>query len=114
MLSMPTTCACDRRAEQHGGRMLAGPVVGPGEAALDQPLVDRVQGFLDADHGARRQDLDGHFTVGEITDVFGKVVQHEHFVGLGRNNRLHPDVDRLSQRRRCHQRAGGDACGKTA
>ena len=31
--------------------MLARPVVGPGEAALDQSGIDGVQGFLDADHG---------------------------------------------------------------
>ena len=82
----------DGRSEQHGGGMLARPVVGPGEAALDQPGIDGVQGFLDTDHGAGRQDFDLELAVGQRADVRGELVEHVHFVGLGRNHRLHPDL----------------------
>ncbi len=82
-----------RRAEQHRGRVVAGPVMGPGEAALDQALVDRVEGLLDADHGAGGQHLDLHLVVGERADVGAEIVEHRHLIRLRRNYRLHADLD---------------------
>ena len=87
--------ASHRRTEEHGGRVVAGPVMGPGESALDQTLIDSLQGFLHADHGAGRQDLDVDLAVGQCAHVIGKVVEHGDFVSLGRYHRLHANLYRL-------------------
>ena len=109
MLSMPTP---RRRpgAEEHGRRMLAGPVVGPGEAAFDEALVDRIEGLPHADHGARRQHFDRHLAVGEGPHVVGERIEHDDFVRLRRDHRLHTDPGLGSRRAAAETREhrGGD------
>ena len=91
------------RAEQHGRRMLAGPVMRPGEPAFDQPLVDRIKGLLNTNHGTRRQNLDLHLAIGQIGNILAKLVQHMNFIGLRRYHRLNTDGHLLRKCRRRHQ-----------
>ncbi len=77
--------------------MLARPIVRPSEPAFDQPLVDRIERFLHADDRSGRQNLDLQRSVGQCADILAELIQHEHFIGLCRNNRLHPN-GRLSLR----------------
>ena len=105
----PDAGAGDGRAEQHGRRVLAGPVVGPCEAALDQPLVDGVERLVDADHGARGQHLEGHGAVGEGFDVLGEDLEHADLVRSLGDHRLDANLHRLVLGERggngycCHQ-----------
>ena len=82
--------------------MLARPVVRPGEAALDQPLVDGVERLVDADDGARGQHLEGHGAVGQRLHVLGELLEHADLVRSLGDHRLDADLDRLvlGERRR--------------
>ena len=51
MLSMPTPAPATGEPNSIAAGMLAGPVMRPGKPAFDQPLVDRIQGLLNTDHG---------------------------------------------------------------
>ena len=81
----------DRGAEEHRRGVLPGPVVGPREAALDETLVDGIEGLADADDGACRQDLDDHLAVGEGFHILAERVEHDDFIRLGGDHRLDAD-----------------------
>ena len=67
--SSPLARAAERRAEQAAGRVLAGRVVRPPLAGIDEALVDGVEDFIGIDDGAARHDLDLETAGRHLVDV---------------------------------------------
>ncbi len=107
------TSASNGRTEQHRCRVLARPVVRPGKSAFDQTAVNRVQRLFHANDRARRQDLELDRAIGQGSHVIGELLQHEDFIGLGRDHRLYADnrfgiCHGRRQHGRPHRRCSGD------
>ncbi len=64
------------RGKEHAGRMLAGPVVRPGLAAVDDALIHGIKNFKRLDHSAFGQEFDLDLPAGQLFNAFGHAIHN--------------------------------------